>query len=112
MLFPSAAFQKRHLPGFQIGSKNLRDLPASCALTILYAALGLVAVNFVIIKTLKYIAAVNLGDIHTTVISTMFLKGLKRRRETVHITLHPRLRLPHTSSEQMAERHSLSHVLF
>lgn len=44
------------LPGFKLGSENFQDLPASYALTLLYAALDLVVLYTVVIKMLKYIA--------------------------------------------------------
>lgn len=42
------------LPGFKLGSKNFQDLPASYALTLLYAVLDLVVLYTVVIKMLKY----------------------------------------------------------
>lgn len=46
----------------------------------------------------------NLGDIHATSLHHV-PERFEEEEGTVHIAPHPRLRLPHTSVKQMAERH-------
>lgn len=53
--------------------------PSSILLIYNTLLLWLVAPYIVIIRMLKYIATGNLGNIQHTVISTMFLKGMKER---------------------------------